>query len=124
MKIIRNCNVAVFALAATLLFAIPRSAAAQTGKGDDGQKIFEQNCVMCHGADGSGDTPVGKGVGAKDLRAPEAQKMTNAQISEQIEKGKGNMPPFGGTLNKAQIDSLIPYVRGLSKNQKSGKKSS
>jgi mono/diheme cytochrome c family protein len=42
----------------------------------------------------------------------------------QIEQGKGNMPPFGGTLNKAQIDSLIPIVRGFGKKSAGAKKPS
>jgi mono/diheme cytochrome c family protein len=42
----------------------------------------------------------------------------------QIEQGKGNMPPFGGTLNKAQIDSLIPIVRGFGKKPAGSKKPS
>jgi cytochrome c6 len=102
------------------LLAIPHSAAAQS----DGQKLFEQNCAKCHGPDGSGNTSIGKAVGAKDLRAPEVLKLTDAQIFTQVDQGKGNMPPFGGTLNKAQIDSLIPYVRSLGKKQTGGKKPS
>ena len=116
---IRNYRIGVIALLPLFLFAIPHSTAAQS----DGQKLFETNCAKCHGPDGSGSTAIGKAVGAKDLRAPEALKLTDAQIYTQIDQGKGNMPPFGGTLNKAQIDSLLPYVRQLSKKQASSKKS-
>jgi len=122
--IIKKYGVAAIAMFALLLFAIPHTAAAQADKGGEGQKLFEQNCSKCHGPDGSGDSAIGKAVGAKDLRAAEAQKMTDAQIHTQIDQGKGNMPPFGGTLNKAQIDSLIPYVRQLQKKLAGSKKSS
>jgi mono/diheme cytochrome c family protein len=59
----------------------------------------------------------------------DAQKLfdTNCakcQIHTQIEQGKGNMPPFGGTLNKAQIDSLIPIVRSFGKKSAGAKKPS
>ena len=86
----------------------------------DGQKLFDTNCAKCHGPDGSGNTVVGKAVGAKDLGSAEAKKLTDAEIHTQIDQGKGNMPPFGGTLNKAQIDSLIPIVREFGKKKAAG----
>ncbi len=101
--------------------ASPFFAAAQSGKSDDGQKLFEQNCAKCHGPDGSGNTTIGKAVGAKDLRASEALKLTDVQIATQITQGKGNMPPFSN-LTKAQIDALVPYLRGLGKKQAASKK--
>ena len=105
-----------------LLFflVLPGVASAQS----DGQKLYDTNCAKCHGPDGSGNTTVGKAVGAKDLRAAEAKKLTDAEIYTQIDQGKNNMPPFGGTLNKAQIDSLIPIVREFSKKAAAGKKPS
>ena len=118
--IIKKCRLGAIAMLPLFLLAIPHPAAAQS----DGQKLFEQNCAKCHGPDGSGNSAIGKAVGAKDLRAPEAQKLTDPQIFTQIDQGKGNMPPFGGTLNKAQIDSLIPYLRQLSKKGTVAKKSS
>lgn len=108
------------ALLPLLLLAIPHSAAAQS----EGQKVYDTNCAKCHGPDGSGNTVVGKAVGAKDLGSAEAKKLTDAEIRTQIEQGKNNMPPFGGTLNKAQIDSLIPVVRGFGKKGAAAKKSS
>lgn len=109
--------IALFALA---VLVFPHLAAAQS----DGQKLFDANCAKCHGPDGSGNTQIGKAVGAKDLRAAEAKKMTDAEISTQIEQGKGNMPPFGGQLSKAQIESLIPIVREFSKKAPPAKKPS
>ena len=112
---LRNYKTGAIALLALLLLAIPHLAAAQAGNADEGQKLFTQNCVSCHGPDGSGNTAIGKAVGAKDLRSPEAKKLTDAEISTQIEKGKGNMPPFASTLNKAKITDLIAYIRELGK---------
>ena len=108
------------ALLPLLLLALPHSAAAQS----DGQKLYDTNCAKCHGPDGSGNTVVGKAVGAKDLGSAEAKKLTDAEIHTQIEQGKNNMPPFGGTLNKAQIDSLIPIVRAFGKKGAAAKKPS
>ena len=110
-RITRKHRVSAIALLPLFLFAFPHFAAAQS----DGQKLYDTNCAKCHGPDGSGSTVVGKAVGAKDLRAAEAKKLTDAEIFSQIDQGKGNMPPFGGTLNKAQITSLVPIIREFSK---------
>ncbi len=108
------------AILSLFLFAFPHFAAAQS----DGQKVFDANCAKCHGPDGSGNTAVGKAVGAKDLGSAEAKKMTDAEIHAQIEQGKGNMPPFDGILTKAQIDGLIPIVRAFGKKSAGSKKPS
>ncbi len=92
---------------------------AQTAKTDSpvqGKKLFEDKCVRCHGDNGSGDTALGKPLGAMDLRSAPVQALTDAQIYTQISKGKGNMPPFGGALNPTQIKDLIVYVRHFGKH--------
>ena len=110
-EITRKHRVVAIALLPMFLFAFPHFAVAQS----DAQKLYNTNCAKCHGPDGSGNTTVGKAVGAKDLRSVEAKKLTDAEILAQIDQGKGNMPPFGGTLSKAQINSLLPIVREFSK---------
>ena len=119
-KMPRKHRIGAIALLPLLLLVFPRFAAAQS----DGQKVYDTNCAKCHGPDGSGNTTIGKAVGAKDLRSAEAKKLTDAEITTQIDQGKGNMPPFGGTLSKAQIESLIPIVREFSKKAPAAKKPS
>jgi len=114
VRIIKNYKIGVIGMLSLFLLAIPHSAAAQ-GKAEEGQKLFEANCSKCHGPDGSGNTAIGKAVGAKDLRAAEAQKLTDAQIATQIEQGKNNMPPFGDALDKGKIADLVAYVKVLRK---------
>ena len=120
-RIMRKYKIGAMAIVPLFMFAFAHTAAAQ-GKAEEGQKIFDANCAKCHGPDGSGDTPIGKAVGAKDLRAPEALKLTDAQIFTQIDQGKNNMPPFGGTLDKAKIEDLVAYVRVLGKKKAPAKK--
>jgi cytochrome c oxidase cbb3-type subunit 3 len=119
---LRKYKVGALALLPLFLFAIPHSAAAQAGKPEEGQKLFEQYCVKCHGPDGSANTSIGKAVGAKDLHGPEAQKLTDAEIRTQIEQGKGNMPPFGSTLDKTKVNDLVAYIHELSKKRPGAKK--
>ena len=85
------------------------------------RNLFDKNCATCHGPDGSANTAISRAVGAKDLRGPEAKKMTDAEIYTQIDKGKGNMPPFADSLDKAKINDLIAYVRELGKKQTEAK---
>jgi mono/diheme cytochrome c family protein len=120
--IMSKYKVSAIALLPLFLFAIPHSVAAQAGNAEEGHELFKQNCEKCHGPDGSANTPIGKAVGAKDLRAAEALKLTDAQIYTQIDKGKGNMPPFGDALDKEKINNLIAYVRELGKKQADAKK--
>lgn len=90
----------------------------------EAKQVFEEKCVRCHAENGSGDTVVGKALGAADLRSPVVQKLTDAQIYAQIDQGKGNMPPFGSGLSKTQINDLIAYVRSLANTAKAAPKSS
>ena len=129
MAIIRKYRVGVVALVPLFLLTIPHSAAAQAGRPEEGQKLFNQICVKCHAKDGSGDTPIGKAVGAKDLRRPEAQKMTDAEIFIQIDMGKGNMPSLTDAINQAReddlrgrVNDLVAYIRELGKKPMPAKK--
>ncbi|HXX44862.1 MAG TPA: cytochrome c [Candidatus Acidoferrales bacterium] len=104
----------IFALALGALVIVgvlgsaPRAGA---GNADDsvGATAFKSNCVVCHGADGTG-TPTGKALKAPDLHSDVVQKMTKLQIEDQISNGKNNMPPFKNTLSKDQISALADYV--------------
>jgi len=93
---------------AVVVAALPLMAAA------DGGALFKQNCVPCHGADGSGNTPAGKTLHAKDLRSPEVQKLTDIAIAKQIREGKNKMPAFK-QLNPEQVEALVGFVRALAK---------
>lgn len=115
-KNFRFAIIAGFAFLASLSLSAPSRA----GSAAEGQKVFQEKCAMCHGADGTGNTAVGKSLNAADLHSDAVQKMTDAAISTQIESGKGNMPPFKGQLDKDQISDLIAYVRQFGK--KGGRK--
>ena len=73
------------------------------------------NCVLCHAADGSGSSPSGKALKAKDLGSAEVQKNTDEQLTETITAGKGKMPAFGKKLKPEDIKQLVAYVRSLTK---------
>ena len=76
-------------------------------------ELYKTKCVMCHGADGSGDTPMGKKLSLKDLRSPEVQGQADVKLAESIENGKGKMPGQKERLSKDEIRQLVAHVRGL-----------
>jgi cytochrome c6 len=63
-------------LTLAILIILPATLAAA-----DGAAIYKAKCAMCHGANGSGMTPMGKSMKLRDLRSPEVQKQTDAEIS-------------------------------------------
>lgn len=91
----------------SLALALPVFAAS------DGAALYKAKCTSCHGADGSGQTPVGKSMKLRDLRSPEVQKQTDIELTKVISGGKGKMPPFGKTMSTADIGAVIAHLRTL-----------
>jgi cytochrome c553 len=75
--------------------------------------LYLNNCARCHGADGKGDTELGRLNDAPDISSGKAKRVGNSKLTRLITKGKGSMPGFGKKLTKAQITSIVSYVRGL-----------
>ncbi|HJY86126.1 MAG TPA: cytochrome c [Candidatus Acidoferrales bacterium] len=82
------------------------------------EKLYKAKCAMCHSEDGSGDTPAGKKMSARDFRLAEVQKQTDAQLIEITVKGKNKMPGFDKKLTEEQIKQLVAYIRELAKKTK------
>jgi cytochrome c6 len=85
---------------------------------EEGAATFKAKCVLCHGADGSGNTPLGKQLQAANLRSKDVQKKSNAELHKVIHDGQTNMPAFADQLSDEQIDQVIKYVRALAKAAK------
>jgi mono/diheme cytochrome c family protein len=77
------------------------------------ETLFKQKCVKCHGADGSGDTSLGRIFGTPDFTDSGwwAKHSDTAEHVRVITKGKKNMPAFGKKLTKAQIANLATYIQ-------------
>jgi cytochrome c6 len=98
-----------------LVSSISNHAWAQSGSG---AATFKSKCILCHGADGSGNTPLGKQLQAANLRSKDVQKKSNAELHKIVHDGQTNMPPFGDQLSDEQINQVIGYVRSLAKTTK------
>ncbi len=81
----------------------------------DGGETFKAKCALCHGADGKGETGMGKSLKLRDLGSADVQKQSDAELNALITKGKGKMPAYDGKLSADQINELVKYVRGLKK---------
>jgi cytochrome c6 len=93
----------------TVILGVPTFAANPEGD------LFKSKCAMCHAANGSGDTPMGKSQKLRDLRSDEVQKQTDIELTKVISGGKGKMPAYGKQLSTAQIEGLIAFIRTLKK---------
>ncbi len=82
---------------------------------DSGAETFKSKCVLCHGADGTGNTPLGKQLQAANLHSKEVQSKTNAELHKIVHDGKTNMPPFADQLSDEQITQVVKYVRSFGK---------
>jgi cytochrome c6 len=80
-----------------------------------GEALYKAKCVACHGADGKGETAVGKANKIRDLGSADAQGQSDDAIAAIISSGKGKMPAYGKSLKPEQIKDLVAYIRTLKK---------
>ena len=101
-------KVKTVALLTMLVLALASVSIAQ-----DSAALWKSKCQMCHGANGVGDTPVGKSMGIKDLKSPDIQKKSDATLAGLISNGINKMPAFKSSLSPEQIDGLAKYIHTL-----------
>ena len=85
-------------------------------KADTTEATYKAKCAMCHGADGKGETPTGKAMKVNDFASETVQKMSDADLTDAIAKGKGKMPAYK-TLTADQVKDLVAYVRSFGKKK-------
>ena len=112
--------------------AIPRKARLMENPVLDSPEIqrearlhFADHCAICHGNDGSGDTPIGDGLYPKppDLRLPATQNLSDGELFWIIENGVRftGMPAFtsnqhnraGNHGNGQDSWKLVHFIRHL-----------
>lgn len=87
------------------------------GVGAFGRDLYEADCAMCHGPKAQGESGPNLLTGGYDN---ETLIQSRRKIIACGSTGNNAMPGFeytcGGPLSKEQIDSLIDYLKALSKN--------
>jgi cytochrome c6 len=79
-----------------------------------GAALFKSKCAACHGADGKGETPVGKMYKLRALGSADVQKQSDGELTSIISKGKNKMPAYG-SLKEDEIKDLVSYIRAFAK---------
>jgi mono/diheme cytochrome c family protein len=85
----------------------------------EGRAHFADHCAVCHGNDGSGDTPVGRGLWprAPDMRLPRTQNLSDGELFWIIENGIRftGMPAWSTGTKDGEAASwhLVHFVRRL-----------
>ncbi len=78
---------------------------------------WDNNCAKCHGADGSGNTKMGKKLNVKNYTDAAAQaalkddEMFTAIKDGVTVDGKEKMKAFKDDLSDAEIKDLVAYIR-------------
>ena len=85
-----------------------------------GKKVYENECLSCHGKKGKGDGPhsatLEKTPG--DLTSAKVQDQTDGELFWKITEGRKPMPTLKKTLTDEQRWQVINYVRTLKKSPK------
>jgi mono/diheme cytochrome c family protein len=88
------------------------------GRASDVKEVYQQNCTKCHGADGKGQTTVGKKFKVPDFTDSAWQAKTSvSKIKEVIENGvkdkagKELMKPYKDNLSPEEVNDLVQYVQ-------------
>lgn len=76
---------------------------------DQGNAIYDQYCIACHGADGKGNNGLG-GDYRKVLKDRDDQDLI-ASIKNGKVGAVGSMPPWGAVLDDDQIQAVLHYVK-------------
>jgi mono/diheme cytochrome c family protein len=96
----------LFLIAAALSYAAPAA------------ENWENNCTKCHGADGKGQTKVGKKLSLKDYTDAKVQaELKDADMAKAItdgvkdKTGKEKMKAYAPTFSPAEVKDLVAYIR-------------
>jgi len=94
--------------------AVPNPVPATAQSLARGKALYETNCLVCHGAQGRGDGPVGKKFVTKapvDLHEDYTQDQADGQLFFTLTRGRGLMPSYRDALSTDERWHVINYLR-------------
>ncbi len=107
-------------------YATPPEVAARTNpvaesreRMREARAHYADHCATCHGADGSGETPIGRGLSPRppDLRAAPTQRQSDGALFHAIERGVRftGMPAFTTATPDGEAASwaLVRLIRTM-----------
>jgi cytochrome c553 len=105
---------------AILMTVAACAAMVMSASAADVKEIWAKDCAKCHGADGKGDTKMGKKIDIKDFTDAKYQdSLKDADMTKAIKEGvkdgeKIRMKAAEG-LSDDEIKALVAYVRAFKK---------
>lgn len=83
---------------------------------------YNKHCASCHAKDGSGNTTMGKKIGAKNFTDPKVvaeikddHALKNLKEGVKDKNGKEIKKPFTGKLTEEEMKALIEYSKSFAK---------
>ncbi|NMG44688.1 c-type cytochrome [Aromatoleum toluvorans] len=99
---------AIGGLTALLVAALAAPGAALAANVVEGQRIYNQHCIGCHGPGGNSAIP-----NAPKFARGERLMQPDMILLASIKAGKMTMPSFNGILRDQEILDVIAYLRTL-----------
>ena len=104
-----------------LLIALLLPGTAALLSATEPQATWNEHCAKCHGADGKGDTKMGKKLSIHDFTDTKVQaEFTDEQAFDAMKKGitdkngKTTMKPIED-VSDADLKAMVPFVRAFKK---------
>ncbi len=101
------CIVLIFG--AVVLFSLSSPAASADG----GVVLYDANCVKCHGADGRGDTPVGRAMKAASLVDPKWAVDDSAEAVVSAFRANPKHKAVASKVSDDDLRSIAVHLRKL-----------
>lgn len=99
---------AIGGLTALLVAALAAPGVALAANVVEGQRIYNQHCIGCHGPGGNSAIP-----NAPKFARGERLMQPDMMLLASIKAGKMTMPSFNGILRDQEILDVIAYLRTL-----------
>ncbi len=90
----------------TLLLTLFFSNILSASNVNNGQKIYQFHCAMCHGVNGKSVM-----AGAAEFNRGEGLFQSDRSLLERIKSGKNACPAYLGILTEQKIFDVIAYIR-------------
>jgi mono/diheme cytochrome c family protein len=92
----------------TILIAAVLMTTAYASDINQGRKIYQQNCSICHGENGNSTM-----ANAANFKRGEGLFQSDQSLLKRIQAGERACPAFRGILTEQKIFDVIAYIRTL-----------